>query len=127
MSKPIPQPQEIFLIGNLKEIDSDHFLASLCKDYRNFMVISFDWTIFRNSLIVVSSQELVDFVCDESKFDKKSQCSLGGTESYGWRWIVYCAYCRNRTGNLLTRILMPAFGPKAIRDMFPAIIRWSPF
>ncbi|CAF1391706.1 unnamed protein product, partial [Adineta steineri] len=26
MGKTIPQPQETFLIGNLKDVDSEHFL-----------------------------------------------------------------------------------------------------
>ncbi|CAF4343813.1 unnamed protein product, partial [Adineta steineri] len=75
MSKTIPQPQETFLIGNLKDVDSEHFLESLQRLQKLYGAI-FRINILGQSIIVVSSQELVNFVCDENKFDKKVSIAL---------------------------------------------------
>jgi cytochrome P450/NADPH-cytochrome P450 reductase len=75
MSKSIPQPAETFLIGNLKEINHDRFLESLQRLQKLYGDI-FRITIFRKSFVIVCTQELANFVCDESKFDKKLSQSL---------------------------------------------------
>ena len=133
MSKPIPQPQEKFLIGNLKEIEPDHPLESLQRLQKLYGDI-FRLNIFGKNLIVVSSQEIANFMCDESKFDKKIASVTNEIRALTGDGL-FTAHTAEPNWKLAHKILMPAFGPKAIRDMFPAmvdissqlILRWERF
>ncbi|CAF3919426.1 unnamed protein product [Rotaria sordida] len=133
MSKLIPQPQGTFLIGNLKEIDPDQFAESLQRLQELYGDI-YRLTIFKQSLVVVSSQELINFVCDESKFDKKVASGLLELRNAGGDGL-FTAHTSEPNWKLAHKILMPAFGPQAIRDMFSGmmdiafqlILRWERF
>ncbi|CAF1196954.1 unnamed protein product [Rotaria sp. Silwood1] len=133
MSKSIPQPQETFLIGNLKELDPDRFSESLQRLQELYGDI-YRLTIFKTNIVVVSSHEFVNFVCDESKFDKKIASGLLELRNAGGDGL-FTAHTSEPNWKLAHKILMPAFGPQAIRDMFPAmmdissqlILRWERF
>ncbi|CAF3298666.1 unnamed protein product [Rotaria sp. Silwood2] len=133
MSKLIPQPQKTYLIGNLKEINPDHFLESLQKLQKLYGDI-YRLTIFNKSIVIVSSQEIVNFVCDESKFDKKVGQALQELRAVSGDGL-FTAYTPELNWRLAHKILMPAFGPQAIHGMFPAmmdicsqlILRWERF
>ena len=133
MSKPIPQPEETFLIGNLKELDPDHFSESLQRLQGLYGDI-YRLTIFKTNIVVVSSREFVDFVCDESKFDKKIAAGLSELRNAGGDGL-FTAHTSELNWKLAHKVLMPAFGPQAIREMFPAmmdiasqlILRWERF
>jgi cytochrome P450/NADPH-cytochrome P450 reductase len=84
--------------------------------------------------VVVCNQELVDFVCDESKFDKeigKALIELRAVTGDG----LFTAHTSEPNWKLAHKILIPAFGPLAIRSMFPEmmdiasqlILRWERF
>ncbi|UJR17796.1 hypothetical protein I4U23_004695 [Adineta vaga] len=133
MSKLIPQPQKIFWIGNLKELDPDHGIDSL-KRLQNLYGDIYRVAIFSTNIVVISSQELVNFVCDESKFDKNISQALAELRTVAGDGL-FTAYSSEINWKLAHKILMPAFGPQAIRDMFPAmmdicsqlILRWERF
>jgi cytochrome P450/NADPH-cytochrome P450 reductase len=133
MSKSIPQPQETFLIGNLKELDQNQFTESLIRLQKLYGAI-YRISIFQSSLIIVSSQELVNFICDDSKFDKKISPALQELRAVTGDGL-FTAYTSEPNWKLAHKILMPAFGPQAIRDMFPSmmdiasqlILRWERF
>ena len=133
MSKPIPQPPETFLIGNLRELEADHTLESFIRLQKLYGEI-FRLNIVGRSMILVSSQEIVNFLCDESKFDKKvgnAVIELRALTGDG----LFTAHTAEPNWKLAHKILMPAFGPQAIRGMFPAmldiasqlILRWERF
>ena len=133
MANPIPQPAGSFLVGNLNEIDPDHTSESLQRLQKLYGPI-FRLTIFRRSVVIISSQELVNFVCDESKFDKKISGSLNQFRAIAGDGL-FTAHTSEPNWKLAHKILVPAFGPQAIRDMFPAmmdiasqlILRWQRF
>jgi cytochrome P450/NADPH-cytochrome P450 reductase len=133
MNKPIPQPQEKLLIGNLKEIEPDHFVESLQRLQKLYGDI-FRLNILGRNIVVVSSQELVNFMCDESKFDKKVGNALIELRALTGDGL-FTAHTPESNWKLAHKILMPAFGPQTIRDMFPAmmdissqlILRWERF
>ncbi|CAF4212977.1 unnamed protein product, partial [Adineta steineri] len=133
MSKLIPQPQPTFLIGNLKEIDSTHGLESLKRLHKLYGDI-YRLTFFNKSFVVVCSQEITNFVCDESKFDKNVSQALEELRAAAGDGL-FTAHTSEPNWKLAHKILMPAFGPQAIRDMFPAmmdictqlILRWERF
>jgi cytochrome P450/NADPH-cytochrome P450 reductase len=133
MSKLIPQPEGTFLIGNLNELDPDCLMESLQRLQKLYGSI-YRLTIFKSNIVVVSSQELVNFVCDESKFDKKVAASLKEVRAVAGDGL-FTANTSDPNWKLAHKILMPAFGPQTIRDMFPAmmdissqlILRWEQF
>ncbi|CAF2728796.1 unnamed protein product [Rotaria sp. Silwood2] len=133
MSTPIPQPQERFLIGNINELDSDFPLGSFLRLHKLYGDI-YCLNILGSRTIVICSQELVNFVCDQSKFDKtlsglieEIRCVAGDG--------LFTARTSEPNWKLAHNILVPAFGPHAIRSMFPQmmdiasqlILRWHHF
>ena len=74
--EPIPRPPGHLLVGNLLDLDAAHPIESLMDLARQYGPI-FELAIpGRGPLIVVSSFELVDELCDESRFDKKVGAGL---------------------------------------------------
>ncbi|UJR17947.1 hypothetical protein I4U23_004846 [Adineta vaga] len=133
MSKSIPQPKKTFLIGNLREIDPDHTFDSFERLQKLYGDI-YRLTIFDENFVIVSSQEIVNVLCDETKFDKTIDPITQELRAAGGDGLV-TASTSEPNWKLAHKILMPAFGPQAIRDMFPAmmdicsqlILRWERF
>jgi cytochrome P450/NADPH-cytochrome P450 reductase len=133
MTTPIPHPTGTFLIGNISEIDpnfpSDSF-RRLQKLYGDIYQLN----LFGRKLVVVSSQEIVNFICDESKFDKKLPAPVEELRNASGDGL-FTADTSEPNWKLAHKILAPAFGPQAIRDMFPSmmdicsqlILRWERF
>ncbi|KAE8388174.1 NADPH--cytochrome P450 reductase [Aspergillus alliaceus] len=100
----IPGPKPLPVVGNLFDIDLEHGLQSTIKMADEF-------------LIFATSQALVDELCDESRFHK---AVIAGVEKL--RMVahdgLFTAYHGERGWGIAHRILMPAFGPLRIRDMF---------
>jgi cytochrome P450 / NADPH-cytochrome P450 reductase len=68
--------------------------------------------------LVACSQEIVNELCDETRFYKAVS---GGIEKLrpGTGDGLFTAYDGEEGWEIAHRILMPAFGPIAIRDTFP--------
>jgi cytochrome P450/NADPH-cytochrome P450 reductase len=133
MTTPIPQPEGSFLIGNASEIDPNFTLGSFQRLQKLYGDI-YRLTILGRKVVIVSSQEIVNFVCDESKFDKKVAEPVKELRNAGGDGL-FTAHTSEPNWKLAHKILMPAFGPQAIRDMFPSmmdicsqlILRWERF
>ena len=68
-SVPIPQPPTRPVVGNLPDIDSSKGIlgiVELAERYGPIVRIQF----FNRSIVAISSQQLVNEVCDESRFGK---------------------------------------------------------
>lgn len=133
MSKPIPQPPEHFLVGNLNELETDSTLASFQRLHQLYGDI-YCLNILGQRTVVLCNQELVNFICDQSKFDKaigKGLEEVRGLTGDG----LFTARTSEPNWKLAHNILIPAFGPHAIRSMFPKmldiasqlILRWTRF
>ncbi|CAF1180573.1 unnamed protein product [Rotaria sp. Silwood1] len=133
MIQPIPQPPERFLLGNLNELDTNNFLQSLERLQKLYGSI-YRLNILGRKVVVVSSQELVNAVCDESKFDKKVAEALLQIRALAGDGL-FTAHTSEPNWKLAHNILIPAFGAQAIRNMFPEmmdivsqlILRWERF
>ncbi|TNM40431.1 cytochrome P450 [Nocardioides albidus] len=85
-------------------------------------------------LIVVSSQELVDEVCDTSRFDKSVAGALRNVRDFTGDGL-FTAHTTEQNWAVAHRLLMPAFGPLGIRGMFDKmldiadqmLLRWERF
>jgi cytochrome P450/NADPH-cytochrome P450 reductase len=130
---PIPQPKPDPVLGNIKDLDPKATVQSLSR-----LALTYG-PIYRLSLpggdvIFVSSQELVDEVSDETRFEKGENQALENLREFAGDGLV-TAHSDEANWGKAHRILMPAFGPAAMRDMFDGmhdiadqlLTRWERF
>ncbi|MFZ5783759.1 MAG: bifunctional cytochrome P450/NADPH--P450 reductase [Pseudomonadota bacterium] len=129
----IPQPPLKPVIGNLGQIDGNAPVQSfmnLARTYGPF----FRMRILDRDFYLVSSQELVNELCDEQRFNKRVHKSLEEIRSFAGDGL-FTAYNSEPNWGKAHRILIPAFGPIAIRGMFDKMldiadqmfVRWERF
>lgn len=129
----VPQPPLKPLIGNLNELRGGcpvQSLMDLARTYGPF----FKLTIFDHDVYVASSQELVNELCDETRFAKRVQGALKEIRAVAGDGL-FTAYGDEPNWGKAHRLLMPAFGPIAIRGMFDSMldiaeqmfVRWERF
>jgi cytochrome P450/NADPH-cytochrome P450 reductase len=116
MTQEIPQPRSLPLLGNFHHLDGDAPVQSLMR------LAKVHGPIFRLnsgplSLTVLSGQELVDEVCDETRFEKKLHRPLQTLRDLGGDGL-FTAYNDEPNWTKAHRLLMPAFGPIGVRSMF---------
>jgi cytochrome P450/NADPH-cytochrome P450 reductase len=129
----IPQPKPDPLLKNLKDMDPNGPVQGLMRLARTYGPI-FRLSLPERDMIVVSSQELVNELCDEQRFDKKVHAPLENIRAFAGDGL-FTAYTQEPNWAAAHHILMPAFGPAAIRDMFPSMldiaeqmmVRWERF
>ena len=108
----IPQPQPHPILKNLRELDIKgpvQSLIRLTQQYEGILKLELPG----EELILVSSQELVNEVSDETRFHKtlaKPLAELRPAVGDG----LFTAYGTEPNWGKAHRILMPAFGPGAI-------------
>ncbi|MFO1079545.1 MAG: cytochrome P450 [Reyranellaceae bacterium] len=129
----IPQPPLKPLVGNLGELDSaapiQSFMA-LARTYGPFYKLR----ILDHDVHVASSQELVDELCDETRFEKRIGGALQEVRAFSGDGLFTARGDEPNWGKA-HRILMPAFGPIGVRGMFDKmldiadqmLVRWERF
>jgi cytochrome P450/NADPH-cytochrome P450 reductase len=134
--KPIPQPPTKFLVGNLGDLDPENAIRSmtgLIQQYGEIVKLS----LIGREVVILGSQELVNEVCDQTRFKKVVKGALGEVRSVAGDGEVFrpsfkitllivpglfTAHGDEANWELAHRILMPAFGPLSIRNMLPGMI-----
>jgi cytochrome P450/NADPH-cytochrome P450 reductase len=119
MSAPtelIPQPRPLPLLGNLIDLGADKGIFGLMELAERYGPI-YRLELPGENLVVVSSQELVDELCDERRFDKKLHRSLQNVRDFAGDGL-FTAETQEPNWGAAHRVLMPAFGPAALRTMF---------
>ena len=130
---PVPQPPLKPIIGNLGDIDGNVPIQSfmkLAETYGPFFKMRF----LDKDFYVASSRELVDELCDEKRFTKRVGAALQEIRAVAGDGL-FTADGNNPNWGKAHRILVPAFGPIAIRGMFDRMIdiadqmftRWERF
>ena len=115
-SVPIPQPPTRPVVGNLPDIDSSKGIlgiVELAERYGPIVRIQF----FNRSIVAISSQQLVNEVCDESRFGKVLGVALRQVRQFAGDGL-FTADTQEPNWQKAHRILMPAFGPAALKRMF---------
>ncbi|WP_375691691.1 bifunctional cytochrome P450/NADPH--P450 reductase [Pseudooceanicola sp. LIPI14-2-Ac024] len=129
----VPQPPLKPVIGNLAEIDKAIPVQSFMRLAREYGPI-YKMQIIDREMYVVSSQALVDELSDESRFSKRVHQPLQEIRAFA-KDGLFTAYNSEPNWARAHRILMPAFGPIGVRDMFPKMLdiaeqmftRWERF
>jgi len=129
----IPQPKGDPFIGNLRTVDGEAPIQGFMRLAQIHGPI-YQLDFFGSPLIVVSSQELVDEVCDEKRFDKRVSGALKNIRDFAGDGL-FTAKTEEPNWAVAHRLLMPAFGPIGIRGMFDRMLdiadqmvtRWERF
>ena len=116
----IPQPKQIPILGNTHLLSSDEPVQSLQAMAADFGEI-YRLNLAGTDLIVVSSQRLVNELCDEARFEKKLHRPLQEIRAFAGD-ALFTAETEEPNWQKAHRILMPVFGPVAIRDMFDGML-----
>jgi len=124
MNKPtsfaFPGPNPAPVVGNIPDVNPHAPIQSLIAMAREYGPI-FRLEFPGREMIVVSSQELVNELCDETRFDKKIHAALQQVRDFGGNGLFTAATQEPDWGKA-HRILMPVFGPAALRGMFPGML-----
>ncbi|KAG6038741.1 hypothetical protein E4U41_003768 [Claviceps citrina] len=112
---PIPQPPGLPLVGNLGEFTSSPIqdVVRLCNTYGEI----FKLHLGSRPMIFVSSNKLVNEICDEKRFHKTLQSALRMVRE-GVHDGLFTAHDDEPNWGKAHRVLIPAFGPFSIRGMF---------
>ena len=133
MAATIPQPKPWPLIGNIPHIDGKNGIQSLMRLAAAHGPI-FRLSILGRSIVVVGGHDLVDELCDETRFAKKNHRALENIREVV-RDGLFSAYNDEPNWGIAHRLLTPAFGPLSIRGMFERmhdiaeqmLLRWERF
>src|SRR5262245_43375765 len=117
---PIPGPRPRPVVGNIPDLDAEALVQGLMRLAREFGPI-FRLEVAGREMVVVGSQALVDELCDERRFDKKVHRPLENIREFAGDGL-FTAYTQEPNWGKAHRILMPVFGPAALRRMFPAMV-----
>ena len=120
--EPIPRPPGHLLVGNLLDLDAAHPIESLMDLARQYGPI-FELAIpGRGPLIVVSSFELVDELCDESRFDKKVGAGLNALAKGPAGRGLFTSETQDPSWRKAHNVLLPAFSLDAMRGYYPRML-----
>ncbi len=116
----IPQPPTRPILGNLGDIDTKAPVQSMMRLAAEHGPI-FRLTLAGRSFYVVSSQALVDELCDESRFVKRLHAPLLQIRAFAGDGL-FTAHNSEPNWGKAHRLLMPAFGPVGVRGMFDRMV-----
>ncbi|KAJ7234012.1 cytochrome P450 [Mycena haematopus] len=133
MSVPIPQPPSIPFIGNVTALDKDVPLRSfvlLAKTYGEIYQLN----ILGTTIISINSYALANEISDEKRFKKQVAAGLLEVRNLAGDGL-FTAFNDEPGWAVAHRLLMPAFGPMAIKGMIEEmrdicdqlILKWERF
>ncbi|KAK8059172.1 Bifunctional P-450:NADPH-P450 reductase [Apiospora saccharicola] len=115
--EPIPQPPKAPLVGNLGDVDVKFPLdsmANLANKYGPIFKLSFPGL----DMVVMSGWDLVHEVCDDSRFKKSIKGEVEELRAAVNDGLFTSTGEEEENWGVAHRVLMTAFGPLSIRNMF---------
>ena len=131
MSEEIPQPPGLPILGNVLSLDPEHTSQSFQLLAAQHGPI-YKLNLLGREIIVVSSHELFEELCDDRRFRKAVSKPLIEARN-GVGGGLFTAYHGEHEWEVAHRTLVPAFGPLPIQDMYDEmhdiasqmILKWS--
>ena len=117
MSKPIPAPPGLPFVGNLFDVQDEIPLRAL-EHLADIYGPIYKLNIGGGSRVVISGIDLFEELCDETRFCKTLQAKLVTGPGRGPSGLFTAPHESDPDWGQAHRILVPAFGPLAIQDMF---------
>lgn len=129
----VPQPPVKPVIGNADRMDRAapvQSLMALARQYGPYYKL----TLPGRELFVASSHELVEELCDDTRFAKRVHAPLREIRAFAGDGL-FTAYNDEPNWATAHAVLMPAFGPIGVRGMFDDMVdiadqmltRWARF
>jgi cytochrome P450/NADPH-cytochrome P450 reductase len=115
--QPIPQPPPYPVIGNLLDVRGEAPILNLMKLAETYGPI-YRLRLSGPSMVVLSSFELVDQVCDNERFDKFLGPAIKTARAVAGDGL-FTAWTDEPNWRKAHNILTPAFGSMAIRSYLP--------
>lgn len=112
----IPQPRPLPLVGNVPDIDRDAPIQSLVRLAQQYGPL-FRLELPGQTALLVGSAALAAEACDETRFEKHIHSSLKQVRDFAGDGL-FTAYQHEPNWDKAHRILLPAFGPGAMRSYF---------
>ncbi|MEM8754597.1 MAG: cytochrome P450, partial [Pseudomonadota bacterium] len=116
-SKRIPTPPKTPVVGNMFSLNMEAPLQSLMELTREYGPI-FKLDMMGKPLIVASGAEIVDELCDESRFDKAVRGSLRRVRTIAGDGL-FTGDTQEPNWSKAHNILLPTFGRQAMKNYMP--------
>jgi cytochrome P450/NADPH-cytochrome P450 reductase len=116
----IPMPEKTPVLGNILSVDKDTPLQSLMALTRELGPIM-RMDMMGTPLVVVSGHELVDELCDESRFDKAVRGSLRRVRAIGGDGL-FTGDTQEPNWSKAHNILLPTFSRQAMSNYMPMML-----
>ncbi|KAI0117999.1 bifunctional P-450:NADPH-P450 reductase [Hypoxylon sp. NC0597] len=116
LTVPIPEPPQLPFIGNIADINAEDSVGSFNSLAEKYGEI-FRLRLPGARLVIVTTRALVDEACDEKRFKKVPNNVLKEIRE-GLHDGLFTAKLEEPNWGIAHRVLMPAFGPMGIRNMF---------
>ena len=121
MLETIPGPAGYPIVGNLFTLRDEvpiNGLSSLADEYGPIYKLSFPGVSGGYDMIVISSMKLLEEISDEKRFHKVVSAGLDRLDEDGPRGLFSSRSEADPDWGQAHRVLVPAFGPLSIIDMF---------
>ena len=116
----IPMPDRKPVVGNMLSVDKDQPLQSLMQLTRELgPIIRMD--MMGTPLVVVSGYDLVEELCDETRFDKAVRGSLRRVRAIGGDGL-FTGDTQEPNWSKAHNILLPTFSRQAMSNYFPMML-----
>ena len=116
----IPMPDKKPVVGNMLSVDKDQPLQSLMQ-LSNELGPIFRMDMMGTPLVVVSGHDLVEELCDESRFDKAVRGSLRRVRAIGGDGL-FTGDTQEPNWSKAHNILLPTFSRQAMSNYFPMML-----
>jgi cytochrome P450/NADPH-cytochrome P450 reductase len=117
---PIPQPPKTFLLGNLLALGTRTPVQDMVKLAREYGPIY--WLdMMGKPVVIVSGLELVDELCEETRFDKSVRGALRRLRSFAGDGL-FTAYTQEPNWSKAHNILLPNFSQRAMQGYHPMML-----
>jgi cytochrome P450/NADPH-cytochrome P450 reductase len=116
----IPQPPETFLLGNLLALSATTPVQDMVRLAREYGPI-YRLDMRGRTLIVVSGYELVNELCDETRFDKSVRGALRLVRRFGGDGL-FTAKTQEPNWSKAHNILLPNFSHRAMQGYHPMML-----
>ncbi|EFQ31577.1 cytochrome P450 [Colletotrichum graminicola M1.001] len=113
----IPEPSRIPVLGHVTEIDTEYSLGSFVHLANKFGPI-YKLDLLGQKLVFLNTHELINECCDDKRFKKSIEGDLNELREAVHDGLFTSKGVEEENWGVAHRVLMSAFGPLAIRDMF---------
>jgi cytochrome P450/NADPH-cytochrome P450 reductase len=117
MAEPIPGPKAWPFVGNMLDLVDDEAPLKALEHLAEVYGPIYKLTRQGNRVIIVSSVEIMEEICDENRYVKAPPAGLANNKSDKPSGL-FTAKNEDPDWGQAHRILMPAFGPLAIEAQF---------